>query len=524
MASMSAASELAGALGEEGGCIGVRGPAGSGRTTAARRGLAEWLGGAASASGSPSGGDGGAVPSPSELAPLSLLAGATAAEADKVLQRRARAAFAHAPACASAGGCRRALLVDDAERWLGPDCPGNLALAFADLVRQNTARDWQAGCPTAVVVVVGEGGRLHPLVAGCVQDWVETAVATPEERAEHWAAKISLLGSPPIAAALRVQVPDWNARCHGWSLSDITDVCQRVFSECLADGQTEDLEAVAARMARTVDVHEPLMFRSGDGAKCPWTVVPSHRVTTTWDAIGGLESTKQALQEMIVWPVLHKDKFDILGINPPGGVLLYGPPGTGKTLLASAVAHETRSNFMSVAISDIVKGYVGESEKAIAQVFAMARRAAPCVLFFDEFQAMFGDRETAGEVGRKMVSQFLVETDNRPPGLVLLASTNVPEAIDPALLRPGRFDRKIKVPLPDDEGRRVILDARRRHMACWAPEVATSTLVSSTEGWSGAELDSLCQRAALIALERGESALQPQHFLSALVDTMRFAD
>mmetsp|Transcript_16913 Transcript_16913/g.31138 ORF Transcript_16913/g.31138 Transcript_16913/m.31138 type:complete len:213 (+) Transcript_16913:1-639(+) len=203
-----------------------------------------------------------------------------------------------------------------------------------------------------------------------------------------------------------------------------------------------------------------------------------------------------------------------LGIRSPRGVLLYGPPGTGKTLLASAVAKEAKANFLNVSISDIVRGYIGEAEKALERVFAMARRVAPCVVFFDEFQAMFGNRETSGEVGRRLISQFLLESDNLPSGVVLLASTNVPGAIDPALLRPGRFDRCIQVPLPDSSGREVILSAKRAQMDCWKGDVDIRNLAELTNGWSGAELESLCQRAALLALERGETKVGTEEFHS----------
>ena len=171
----------------------------------------------------------------------------------------------------------------------------------------------------------------------------------------------------------------------------------------------------------------------------------------------------------------------------PSGILLYGPPGTGKTLIAAAVAHESKSNFMSVNITDIVKGHVGESEKMIELIFRVARRTVPCVLFFDEFQAMFGSRDTSGSVGRKMVSQLLSEFDQKVPGLVVIAATNHHEAVDASLRRPGRFDRSVEVPLPDYNGRLEVLQGTKRTTGCWAEEIELEEISKITIGKSGAD-------------------------------------
>ncbi|GBG27480.1 26S proteasome regulatory subunit 10B [Hondaea fermentalgiana] len=392
------------------------------------------------------------------------------------------------------GGEGRAVVVDDADLWFSPKADARLVLTLVQALRDAAGR--------VIVLIAPRPDDLHALVCKAAPERIEIPVPSPEERLVIW--RGTLAQYPPLSEpepdkdTVDSLIRDVNARCHGWVAGDIVDLCHGV----------ERLEDLAA----SVDAYVPGLFRADAGADAPFTVVSADRVSTSWDDIGGLEATKQALQEMIVWPTVYSETFSSLGVAPPGGVLLYGPPGTGKTLLASAVAKETNASLLSVSISDVVRGHVGESERMIAAIFAMARRAAPCVLFFDEFQAMFGSRASSGELGRKMIAQFLQETDIHVPGLVIMASTNVPEAIDPALLRPGRFDRRLHVPLPDKVGRETILRRRQATMRSWGPDVDVEVLVGATEGWSGAELVSLCDRAALEALRRNEKKITAQDF------------
>ncbi|KAJ2763878.1 hypothetical protein IWQ56_004695, partial [Coemansia nantahalensis] len=167
----------------------------------------------------------------------------------------------------------------------------------------------------------------------------------------------------------------------------------------------------------------------------------SPQAAVGWGDIGGLDAVIERLKETIVWPLQHPERFRRLGIRAPRGVLLHGPPGTGKTMLAQAAASEVSASFLAVAIPDLVKGEVGESEKALAAVFAAARRG-PSILFLDEIEAIFGAREQAGETGRKLVSQLFLEMDAIPSDarMVILAATNAPAMVDPAILRAGRLD------------------------------------------------------------------------------------
>jgi len=382
---------------------------------------------------------------------------------------------------------RRAFVVDDAELWFGHSASVLLVLTVVDVLRE-LSRMGQSRPECVVVFISSNPEKLHPLLLDCVDEKIALDLQTPSERQVIWRA---LLGEDHCLVRNGF-VSELNAHCNGWVASDIAAVAGSLAN---VDDQVKSLEIVNA--------HRPLMFQS-DGGISAWTIVSAKDVSTTWDSIGGLEQVKRSLQEMIVWPTLHADMFCRLGIRAPGGVLLYGPPGTGKTLLASAVAKETGANFITVSIGDIMRGHVGESEKAISAVFSMARRIAPCVIFIDEFQAMFGNRDDVGSVGRKLVSQFLVETDVKVDGLILMASTNVPEAIDPSLLRAGRFDRKLYVPLPDQEGRLKILERKCLEMKSWGKDLTPEYLSLRTDGWSGAELNSLCTKAALIAIQNGQ--------------------
>jgi len=225
-----------------------------------------------------------------------------------------------------------------------------------------------------------------------------------------------------------------------------------------------------------------------------------------WDDIGGLEDVKQRLREAVEWPLKHPDAFKRMGITPPKGILLYGPPGCGKTLLARAVATESEANFISVRGPEIFSKWVGESEKAIREIFRKARMAAPSIVFFDEIDAIAPSRGLGygdSRVTERVISQLLTEIDGliTLQNVVVIGATNRPDILDPALLRPGRFDRRIYVPPPDYEARLEILKIKTRNMPL-AEDVNLEELAKRMEGYSGADIDSVCREAALNALRR----------------------
>jgi len=233
---------------------------------------------------------------------------------------------------------------------------------------------------------------------------------------------------------------------------------------------------------------------------------------TGFEEIGGLAEQKAALREAIEWPLSHPGLFDETGTNPPSGILLYGPPGTGKTMLARAVAHESGVNFIRVAGPELVDKYVGESEKAVREVFERARQTAPCIVFFDEIDAIAGKRGGDDDVGERVVSQLLTELDAAAanPTLSVLAATNRKDALDPALLRPGRLERHLLVPTPDEDARREIFEVHLRDTAV-TDDVDAAALAAETDGYTGADIEALVRSATMRAIrdaveERGIEA------------------
>ena len=241
-----------------------------------------------------------------------------------------------------------------------------------------------------------------------------------------------------------------------------------------------------------------------------------------WSDVGGLEDVKRKLQQAIEWPLKYPESFSRLGVQPPRGVLLYGPPGCGKTLLAKAVATESEANFISIKGPEVLSKWVGESEKAIREVFRRARQAAPAIVFFDEIDAIAPARGTgAGDshVTERVISQLLTEIDGIQllKDVVVLAATNRPDLLDPALLRPGRFDRCILVPAPDAGARRQIFEIYLKSMPL-ASDVDIDELVRITERFSGSDIEACCREAALAALEENMKAkkVRRKHFLKAI--------
>jgi transitional endoplasmic reticulum ATPase len=279
------------------------------------------------------------------------------------------------------------------------------------------------------------------------------------------------------------------------------------------------------------EVLEKLKISRNDFKESLKTVRPSalrevllEAPNTTWNDVGGLEDVKQEIKEAVEWPLKYANEFKKLGIKPPKGVLLYGPPGTGKTLLAKAVANETEANFILVKGPELLSKWVGESEKAVREVFKKARQASPTVIFFDELDSlaprrggMGGDETRSTE---RVVNQMLTEMDGLVElnDIVIIAATNRPDILDTALLRPGRFDRIVLVPAPDETARREIFKVHTKKMPL-EKDVNFETLVSKTKGYVGADIESICREAAILALRENMKAekIAMKHFNDALI-------
>ena len=225
-----------------------------------------------------------------------------------------------------------------------------------------------------------------------------------------------------------------------------------------------------------------------------------------WEDIGGLEGVKRELIECVQMPVLYPEKFKEYGMNPSRGVLFYGPPGCGKTLMAKAVATECQANFISIKGPELLSMWFGESENNVREIFDKARAAAPCVLFFDELDSIARQRGgghggDGGGAADRVINQLLTEMDGMGPkkNVFIIGATNRPDIIDSAIMRPGRLDQLIYIPLPDKASRLDIFKACLKRSPV-APDVDYDILASATEGFSGADITEICQRACKLAI------------------------
>ncbi|RME53621.1 AAA family ATPase [Candidatus Woesearchaeota archaeon] len=299
------------------------------------------------------------------------------------------------------------------------------------------------------------------------------------------------------------------------------NVLRKVMSEFREDAPVSDEDLAKIRIEEA-DFHDALKVVRPSAMREVLVEIPD----VSWDDVGGMEAVKQELRESVEWPLRHKDSFLRLGVRPPRGVLLYGPPGTGKTLLAKAVANETESNFILVKGPEVLSKWVGESEKAVRKVFEKARQMAPSIIFFDELDAL-APRRGGGlgdsNVTERVVNQLLTEMDGLQEliDVVIVAATNRPDMVDPALLRPGRFDRIILASVPDKKTRKAIFKVHTKRMPL-AKDVDIDALVEKTEGYVGADIEAVCREAAMLALRHAEMGKKTakeigmQFFLEAL--------
>jgi len=296
---------------------------------------------------------------------------------------------------------------------------------------------------------------------------------------------------------------------------DLDLVAARTHGFVGADLHTLVTEAAMHALRRTRD--EPEVTRE-DFEAAMRAVDPSamreyvaESPTVTFDDVGGLDEAKSTLERAVEWPLEYGALFDATGTDPPAGVLLYGPPGTGKTLLARAVAGESGVNFIRVAGPELMDRYVGESEKAVREVFDRARQTAPTIVFFDEIDGIAGERMGTDEVSERVVSQLLAELDGAAanPNVVVLAATNRRDVLDEALLRPGRLESHIEVPDPDQDARREILAVHTEGKPL-GEDVDLDDLAAVTEGFSGAQVEALVREASILAISEVAEETTPE--------------
>src|SRR5436190_1014793 len=298
--------------------------------------------------------------------------------------------------------------------------------------------------------------------------------------------------------------------CHGYTGADISSLCREGAMKALRRYLPEinlEEERIPTGILEKIEVNvEDFMNAYREITPTAMREVYIEVPSVNWADVGGLTEVKQELQEAVEWPIKKPEVFKRVGIRPPKGILLFGPPGCGKTMLAKAVATESEANFISIKGPELFSKWVGESEKAIREVFRKGRTAAPSIVFFDELDSVvprrgmgFGD----SGVSERVISQLLTELDGIESlvNVVVIGATNRPDIIDPAVLRPGRFDRLIYVPAPDHLTRLNILKIHTRNMPL-ARDVDLEQISSQAAGYSGADLEAVCREAGLISLRR----------------------
>ncbi|MEM2794287.1 MAG: CDC48 family AAA ATPase [Thermofilaceae archaeon] len=350
----------------------------------------------------------------------------------------------------------------------------------------------------------------------------EIAFPVPDKRARKEILQVHTRNMP---LAEDVRLEELSEITHGFTGADLAALCREAAMRALRRFLPKiDLEKgmIPPELLKDLkvtrqDFLEALKDIQPSALREVYVEVPEIR----WSDIGGLEDVKQQLREAVEWPLKHPEFFKEMGIEPPKGVLLYGPPGCGKTLLAKAVATESEANFIAVKGPEILSKWVGESERAVREVFSKARQAAPCIIFFDEIDSIVprrGQRFDSGVTDR-IVNQLLTEMDGleKLEGVVVVGATNRPDILDPALLRPGRFDRLVYVPPPDKTARLEILKVHTKRMPL-AEDVDLERLAEATEGFSGSDLALLVREAGMLAMREKIDAekVGMKHFDEAL--------
>ncbi len=371
------------------------------------------------------------------------------------------------------------------------------------------------------VVVIGATNRpnaLDPALRRPGRFDREIEIGIPDRNARKEILLIHTRGMPlpEDEEERRRIIEDFADKTHGFVGADLEALCKEAAMRSLRRILPEidfELESIPAEILDKIqvtyqDFEEAFMDIEPSAMREVLVEVPDVK----WDDIGGLEEVKQELREVVEWPLKYPEVFAHMRAQPPKGILLYGPPGTGKTLLAKAVANESEANFISVKGPEFLSKWVGESEKAVRETFRKARQAAPCIVFMDEIDAIAPTRGSGldSHVTERVVSQILTELDGLEElrGVVVIAATNRPDIIDPALLRPGRFDRLIFIPPPDRKAREEIFRIHTRGKPL-AEDVDIAKLAEMTENYTGADIAAVCNEAVMLAIREYISEGRP---------------
>ncbi|MFB6159151.1 MAG: CDC48 family AAA ATPase [Candidatus Nanohalobium sp.] len=331
----------------------------------------------------------------------------------------------------------------------------------------------------------------------------EIEIGVPDKEGRHEILQIHTRGMP---YSEEVDLEEYAERTHGFVGADLEaftkEAAMSAVRKIRSDIDTEEevpAEVLEELQVEKEDFEQALNLVEPSAMREFFVEIPD----VSYEDVGGLNATKQEMMEAVEWPLKHGEMFEHMDTDSPKGILLYGPPGTGKTLLAKAVANASDSNFIPVKGPELLNKYVGESEKAVREVFEKARENSPAVVFFDEIDAIAGERDSSmgSESEERVVSQLLTELDGieELEDVVVIATTNRPDMIDQALLRPGRLDRTIEVPVPDREAREEILKIHLEGKP-GTEDVDIEELAGRTEGFTGSDLEAVTREASILAM------------------------
>jgi len=376
------------------------------------------------------------------------------------------------------------------------------------------------------VIVIGATNRpnsLDPALRRPGRFDREIEIKVPDEKGRY---EVFLIHTRNMPLAEGITLKGLARNTHGFVGADISAVCREAAMSALRrylpkiDLESEEIDPELLEQIEVVenDFNDALKEVTPSGIREVFVEVPRVK----WEEIGGLDEIKQRLIESIDWPLSNPKVFERMGIKPPRGILLFGPPGCGKTLLARAIATETKANFISIKGPELLSKWVGESEKAIREIFRKAKLASPCIIFFDELDSIAprrGGHYGDSGVTERVISQLLTELDGleQTKDLIVIAATNRPDILDPALIRPGRIDRLLLVPAPTKEDRKLIFEIFIKDMPL-ASDVVLDELLDITNSFSGADIESLCREAAMVALRENinKRKVSKIHFKKAL--------
>lgn len=364
--------------------------------------------------------------------------------------------------------------------------------------------------PRGQIIVIGATNRpnaLDPAIRRAGRFDREIEIGVPNRAGRFEILQIHTRGMPLTGDVDLQKLADIT---HGFTGADITELCKEAAMKALR-GILPEIDFEADHIP--IEVLNKLVVTMNDFLDALRFVEPSamrevlvQTPNIKWEDIGGLEETKQALREAIEWPLKYPKLFEEAGAKPPKGIMLHGPPGSGKTLLAKAVANESGVNFISVKGPELMSKFVGESEKGVRETFKRAKQTAPCIIFFDEIDALAPTRGTGttdSHVSERVISQLLTEMDGLEElrGVMILAATNRTDLIDPALLRAGRFDQILYVPPPDQEARLEIFKIHTKKNPL-VKNVSLQKLAAETEGYNGSDIEAICREATMLAIRK----------------------